>query len=139
MNDCAVVALQFSNDAARVARREDVGGNVSDDHAARADGRIVANRDTGADDGPAANPDVAANGDGMGQLRPGDALGGVEGVRRGVNLHGGAEHRVLANADNVTVENHAVEVHVDLIAQVEVASVVAVLADSVLSSTPPGR
>lgn len=98
--------------------------DVAGDHAARADDTARADGHPGAEDGAAAHPHVRADVDGFGEL-PRAAQAGIEGVGGGVDLHGRAEHGVVADGDRGHVEHHAVEVEEHPLAEQDVDPVVA--------------
>src|SRR5690606_7809506 len=77
----------LADDAARVAGGEHAVGNVACDDAARADHGPRSDAHAGQDDGAAADPNVRADRYRLAELLAPAHLG-IEGMRRGVDLHG---------------------------------------------------
>ncbi len=86
--------------------------------AARADGHPRT------DDRGATDPDVRADRHGLGEFLP-PAQFGVKRMRRRVNLDRRTKQRVVADADGTHVEDDAVEVEEDALAEKDVRAVVA--------------
>ena len=95
------------------------------DDAAGADHRAVADRDTGADDRSAANPAVGADGDGARMLAARAALEIIQRVMRRVDLYGGTDEGMVADADPSAVEEGAAGIDVDAVPEADAVAVVA--------------
>ena len=114
-----VVRSQRPNDAARIPRREHVIGDVARDDAAGADDGPRSDRHAGQMIGRPADPDVGPDRHRLAELPRSPQLG-LERMRRGVDLHGGTEQREVADADGADVEDDAVEVEEDALAEKDV-------------------
>src|SRR6185312_3309586 len=115
---------KLADDAARVAGGEHARRDVAGDDAAGADHRFGADRYAGADNRAAADPYIRTDRDRLGVfLRPPQL--GVQRMGRRVELHRGAEHREVADRHGADVEDHAVEVEEDAVAEVDVGSIIA--------------
>src|SRR5690606_13254750 len=109
---------------ARVARGEHIGRNVAGDHAARPDHRAIADPHAGTDDRAAADPGVVANVDRPAGLEPLAPLVRRHRMRRRIDVHAGPEEYPRADPHRRDIEDDAVEVEVDVIAERDVAAVV---------------
>src|SRR5262245_41377806 len=98
--------------------------DVPRDHAPGPDDRLRADLHAGAEDRPAADPHIGTDLDGPGELLP-PAQVGVHRVRGGVELDRRAEQREVSDLHQAHVEDHAVEVEEDPLAQQDVRAVVA--------------
>lgn len=86
----------------------------------------IADRDAGADNRSAADPAVGADGDGARMLAARAALEIIQWVMGRVDLYGGADEGVVADADPSAVEEGAAGIDVDAVAEADAVAVVAV-------------
>src|SRR6185312_2882060 len=100
-------------------------GDVPCDHAAGADHSAVADGDARQDDGAAADPDVAADPDRAAEFEPGATGLGIAGMIGSVDLHRGADLGAVADHDLDDVEDDAVEIEEDAVAETDVVAIVA--------------
>src|SRR4051812_16307251 len=115
----------LANDAAGVADRDDSGWDVLRDDAARPDHARASDRHARKDDGTAPEPDIVLDRDSCTELASGGALLGVERVVRGQELHGRCHLHAIADRHRHDIQDHAVEVHEDVVADRDVVAVVA--------------
>ena len=108
-----------AQDAAGIADRHDVCGEVAGDDAARADHGIVADRDARQDDRARADPAVSADADGEIVLIYFLPQRGLNGMSRRRHGDVGAEHRVVAHIDRRVVHESQVEIGVDVFAEAD--------------------
>src|SRR5579883_333148 len=111
--------------AARIPHCQHARGNIPGHHTTCANHGTVANGDTGADDRSATDPHVRANHHGLAEFA-GLAQFGIEGMCRGVDLHGRANQCASANAHFADVQHHTIEVEVDAFAEMNLGAVVAI-------------
>lgn len=110
---------------AGVAGGDAVGGDIFGHHAACADDAVVPDGHAGQHGAAAAEPDVAADGDGAGKLGAGAPLFRVDGVAGGVKAAVWSDQHVLPKGDRRAVQDDAVVVDVKSASRVDVAAVVA--------------
>src|SRR5690606_4724476 len=115
----------LADDAARVAGRENAVGKVGCDDAARADHGPRSDAHAGQDAGAAPDPSARADRYRLAELLAPAHLG-IEGMRRGVDLHGRAEKREAADADMAHVQHDAIEIEEHALAELDVRAVVAI-------------
>ena len=116
----------FLDDATRVARSDDVGGDVVGHDRAGAYGHVVANGHAGQDGHVAPNPHIVADGDGLAPLAARVALHRVSAVARRVDAHIGTHKAIVADGHPGLVEHREVEVGKEALAHADVAAVIAV-------------
>src|SRR6185369_7247235 len=104
----------------RISSDCDARADIPRHHAAGADQRAVADRDAGQEDGAAADPDVAADSHRAAELQAGFSRIGVARVVGRVDLHGGPDLGAVADDDLDDVENDAIEVEEDAVAEADV-------------------
>lgn len=109
-----------ADDAAGNAGGDDLGRDVAGDDAASTDDAAFAYGDAGGDVDTAPDPDVVADFDGFGEAAASDAFLGIEGVVGGVNADAGAEEDVVANVHRCAIQDDAVEIGVEAVAQGDV-------------------
>ena len=85
----------------------------------------IADRDAGADNRSAADPAVGTDGDGARMFAARAALEVMEWMMRGVDLYGGADECVVADADPAAVKEGATGIDVDIVAEADAVAVVA--------------
>lgn len=100
--------------------------NVLGDHAAGPDDAALANRDSGADDDPAAQPAVFADADAVAGFDGLSAFYVIKRMLRREQLDLGTNQHMVFNVDVGPVQEHAIEVDEDAFADVEVAAVIAI-------------
>lgn len=122
----AVAGADRPQDPAGVADGDDSGGNVARDDAARADHRTVADPHAAQDGRMAADPYVVADRDGVCAHDAGMALGGIQGVRDGVEPAVGPDEDAVADLDGRLVEDRQAEVADEVLADGDLRAEVAV-------------
>src|SRR5690606_2227361 len=119
--------------AAGITRGDDALRDVAGADAAGTDGGAIADGDAAKDNSAGADPAVLANGDrpvdAVGAGAPAglgidaDALGGIDGMPRRQELHPGPDRTAIADADVGPVEEDAVEIDEDVVADMDVPAV----------------
>lgn len=109
-----------ADDAAGHAGGDDLGWDVAGDDTAGTDDAAFADGDAGGDVDTAPDPDVVADFDGFGEAATSDAFLGIEGVIGGVNADAGAEEDVVADVYRCAIEDDAVKIGVEAVAQGDV-------------------
>src|SRR5437763_10520169 len=94
-------------------------------HAAGPDHRAVADGDARKNDRPAADPDVAADAHWPSKFQPLASRLRVPGMVGGIDLHRGSDLGALADADFDNVQDDAVEVQEDAVADTDVVAEIA--------------
>src|SRR4051812_31490404 len=115
----------FAHDPAGVPDRHHPGRDVLRHHAPGPDHRRAPDRHTRADDGAAAKPDVVLDRDQPAELAAGGALDRIERMVGCQQLDRRRHLHAVADRDRDHVEDHAVEVHEDVVAERDVVAVVA--------------
>lgn len=99
--------------------------HVARHHAARTDDRVVAHGHARQHDRARADPRVATDAYRPAELQPGRALAGIAGMVRGEQLHARTDLRAVADVHFDDVEDAAIEIQEDALAEPDVVASVA--------------
>lgn len=99
--------------------------HVFDDNGTRSDNGIVADRDARIDDGTPANPYIIADAHRLAAFDTGEPLLDIERMSRCIDVDARAHQAIVANANVADVEEHAIEIGEEIVADVDIIAVVA--------------
>lgn len=108
-----------------VSDRDAARRDIAHDHRSSPDHASVSYRNAGADDSPGADPHIVADGNGQHIFERRTALFGINGMLRRVDQDARRKHDVAADPHLRPVEDHAIEIDEDMIAEMDVVSVIA--------------
>lgn len=115
---------QHLQDLGRVSSNNGIRRHILGHNTSCSDRDALSNSDTRANDSPTSNPDIISDHNRHPEL---DTLGPNQGINRVCGteeLDVGRKEDIVADRDLATVQNHTVEVHVDILAHRDVTSIV---------------
>lgn len=116
---------QVANDSTGIANRQLACRNISNYNATGADDGIVPDRYAGADDATASQPDVVPNRDGFSSFETASPNVGIERMQCCVNVHSRPDLSIVADRNQIAIEEHAAVIDEAIATDPDVSAVVA--------------
>lgn len=114
----------FPDDPGGISCGDDIRRNISRNDTAGSDDGPVSDGNSGTNDGSAPDPDIGPDRDRFRVLQSPPTFLGVEGMHRGVDLHGGADQDIVSDHHLGDIENHAIKIEIDLRAQSDIPAII---------------
>ena len=115
--------IECASHSARISSHNNSGWHVLRHDAASTDDAAITDRDAGTDDRLAADPNIVADRDRLAEFLSSPLLR-VQRMRGGIDVNAGSEKDVAPDPHFANVQDHAIEVEVDLLAKINIGPVV---------------